>query len=89
MDGSVLRQKRVAIYARYSSDMQKDTSIDDQIHLCKKCIKGDETLVETFTDHGISHSTLSRRTGFNSTSLFLSDLIALHATCKWPWKSTK
>jgi DNA invertase Pin-like site-specific DNA recombinase len=30
---------KIAIYARYSSDAQKATSIDDQIFLCKKLIK--------------------------------------------------
>jgi site-specific DNA recombinase len=28
----------VAIYARYSSDNQRDSSIDDQIRLCKQKI---------------------------------------------------
>jgi site-specific DNA recombinase len=28
---------RAAIYARYSSDLQSDKSIDDQIALCAMC----------------------------------------------------
>src|SRR5690348_5910561 len=30
------RAKRCAIYARYSSDMQRESSIDDQIRKCKE-----------------------------------------------------
>ncbi len=29
---------RAAVYARYSSDMQRDASIEDQIRLCRQRI---------------------------------------------------
>ncbi len=32
---------RVAIYARYSSQLQKPTSIDDQIRLCRQRAEAD------------------------------------------------
>ena len=46
---------RYAIYARYSSDRQAETSIDDQIAVCKKHIEASGgTVVQTFTDYAIS-----------------------------------
>jgi len=50
---------RTVIYARYSSDLQREASIEDQVRLCKARI-GDEgwALVCTYTDHaqsGASH----------------------------------
>ena len=49
---------RAAIYARYSSDSQREASIDDQIRLCREFVgRHDWTLVETFYDAAISGST--------------------------------
>ena len=46
---------RVAIYARYSSDLQSETSIDDQVRLCRERAKRDGmTVAEVFTDYAIS-----------------------------------
>ena len=50
--------QRAAIYARYSSDSQREASIDDQIRLCREFVgRHDWTLVETFHDAAISGST--------------------------------
>jgi len=35
------RHDRVAIYARFSSDLQSDKSVDDQIAFCRDvCVRG-------------------------------------------------
>ncbi len=46
---------RAAIYARYSSELQRDASIEDQVRLCHERI-GQEvwTLTATYTDHAMS-----------------------------------
>ena len=50
--------QRAAIYARYSSDSQREASIDDQIRLCREFVgRHDWTLVETFHDAAISGAT--------------------------------
>lgn len=36
MHDTILSQPRVAIYARYSSNLQKPTSIEDQVRLCEE-----------------------------------------------------
>ena len=55
---------RAAIYARYSSDNQRDASIDDQIRECKKRIaQEDWTLSEVYSDHAVSGASLLR-TGY-------------------------
>ncbi|WP_245231217.1 recombinase family protein [Parasedimentitalea huanghaiensis] len=53
--------KRVAIYARYSSDLQTDKSIEDQIHVCQqRAVAEGWTVVECYTDHAISGESLFR-----------------------------
>lgn len=48
---------RAVIYARYSSDQQSATSIDDQIRSCKAQVdKNGWTLVASYSDHAISGS---------------------------------
>jgi site-specific DNA recombinase len=57
---------RCAIYARYSSDLQRDTSIDDQVRKCRehatrqgwKVISGG-----TYTDEGLSGTSAASRPG--------------------------
>ena len=46
---------RAVIYARYSSDLQRDASIEDQIEVCRRfaAVQG-WTVVETYTDAAIS-----------------------------------
>ena len=52
---------RVAIYARYSSDNQRDASIDDQLRLCREHAEQQGwQLVETYADHAISGASLLR-----------------------------
>ncbi len=48
---------RAAIYARYSGELQRDASIEDQVRLCRERI-GQEgwTLTATYTDHAKSGS---------------------------------
>lgn len=55
-------QKRCAIYARFSTDLQRDESIDDQIRLVSEYIAKQPgwTVVEVFTDYAISGSTEAR-----------------------------
>lgn len=52
---------RVAIYARYSSDHQREASIDDQVRLCRKRITTEgwqET--EVYADHAVSGASVLR-----------------------------
>ena len=52
---------RVVVYARYSSDQQRDASIDDQIRICRVRAEREGWEVgEIFTDHAISGATLLR-----------------------------
>ena len=52
---------RVVIYARYSSDQQRATSIDDQIRLCKERIAREGwTLAQVYRDAAISGATALR-----------------------------
>ena len=52
---------RVSIYARYSSDLQSDASIEDQIRLCSEKAKSENwEVVNCYTDAGISGASLMR-----------------------------
>jgi site-specific DNA recombinase len=52
---------RAVIYARYSSESQKEASIEDQIRICKEMIERQGWgLVEVFSDQAISGSTFFR-----------------------------
>ena len=49
---------RVAIYARYSTELQREASIEDQVRLCKDRIEGEGwSLVMTYSDHAQSGAT--------------------------------
>jgi len=53
--------KRAVIYARYSSDLQSNASIEDQVRLAKRLITDQNMeLTQTYTDHGISGASLLR-----------------------------
>lgn len=55
-------KQRVCIYARYSSDLQSDASIEDQIRLCTEKANAEGwTITDCFTDAGISGASLMRR----------------------------
>jgi site-specific DNA recombinase len=57
---------RVAIYARYSSDNQRDASIADQLRICREfAARQGWVVVQEFTDHAISGATLLR-SGFQA-----------------------
>jgi DNA invertase Pin-like site-specific DNA recombinase len=52
---------KVGIYARYSSDNQRDASIADQLRVCREfAARQGWTVVQEFTDHAISGATLLR-----------------------------
>lgn len=52
---------RVAVYARYSSDSQRDASIEDQVRLCReRAAREGWTVVNVYTDHAISGASLMR-----------------------------
>lgn len=55
---------RTAIYARYSSDLQSETSIDDQVRLCRERAEREGMIVtEVYSDYAISGGNLSNRPG--------------------------
>ncbi|WP_299919452.1 recombinase family protein [uncultured Roseobacter sp.] len=55
---------QVVIYARYSSDMQSEASIEDRVRLCAMRAKSDgHVAVETYADHGISGASTLLRPG--------------------------
>ncbi len=55
---------KVALYARYSSDIQRDTSIADQFRLCRLFADGRGwSIHEEYSDHAITGSTLLLRPG--------------------------
>ena len=55
---------RVAIYARYSSDQQSETSIEDQVRLCREYAEHEGwTIVECYKDKAISGGSLLLRPG--------------------------
>lgn len=52
------RQIKVAVYARYSSDMQSSASIADQVRICRKLAEDHGwEVVEVFKDEGLSGTT--------------------------------
>ena len=60
---------RVAIYARYSSDLQRDTSIDDQFAVAKRYAKEQRWSVlpgHLYTDAGISGASIEKRPGLQA-----------------------
>ena len=53
--------KRVALYARYSSDLQSDHSIEDQVRLCTERAKEEGwSVTEGYSDAGLSGASLMR-----------------------------
>lgn len=52
---------KAAIYARYSSDKQREASIEDQVRLCEeRAAREGWTVAQHYTDHGISGASLMR-----------------------------
>ncbi len=57
-------KKSAAIYARYSSDLQNEASIDDQIRVCTEYAERNGwTVTNCFTDAGISGTSIVQRPG--------------------------
>lgn len=60
---------RVALYARYSSDNQRDASIEDQFRICRDQAKRDNwKVVGTYKDAGISGASMILRPGIQMLS---------------------
>ena len=58
---------RVALYARYSSDNQRDASITDQLRMCRlRAEREGWTVVEEYTDHSISGASMIQRPGIQA-----------------------
>ena len=58
---------RAALYARYSSDLQSTSSIEDQVRLCRDLAdKAGDEIVEVFTDFAISGGSLHNRPGMQA-----------------------
>ncbi len=52
---------RAVIYARYSTDLQSASSIDDQVRLCRERLERDgHELVQVYNDRAVSGATLMR-----------------------------
>ena len=59
--------KRSVIYARYSSDLQSEASIDDQVRLCREAAEREGMSVQQiFADYAISGGSLNNRPGMLS-----------------------
>ncbi|MEO1222408.1 MAG: recombinase family protein, partial [Pseudomonadota bacterium] len=55
---------KAAIYARYSSDLQRDASIEDQIRLCtERAEREGWQIANCYTDHAISGASMIQRPG--------------------------
>ena len=58
---------RVALYARYSSDNQRDASIEDQLRICReKAARENWIVVSTYKDAGISGASMILRPGIQT-----------------------
>ena len=58
---------RVALYARYSSDNQREASIEDQLRICREQAKREKwKIVGTYKDAGISGASMILRPGIQS-----------------------
>ena len=55
---------RTALYARYSSENQRDASIEDQVRVCRERAEKESWAISTvYTDHAISGASMLRRPG--------------------------
>ena len=56
--------KRAVIYARYSSDLQSDASIEDQVRLCEERLLSEgNKVVQVYQDRAISGGSVQNRDG--------------------------
>ena len=52
---------RVALYARYSTDLQRDASIEDQVRLCReRAAREGRDIAGVYTNHAVSGASLMR-----------------------------
>ena len=57
---------KVAIYARYSSENQREASIEDQFRICREFArKQGWTIAGEYSDHAISGATLTGLLGYS------------------------
>ncbi len=55
------KDARVAIYARYSTDLQRDDSIEDQVRLCRELVERyGWSCKEVYADHAMSGASMLR-----------------------------
>jgi len=72
---------RTIVYARYSTDRQSETSIADQIRVCREyAATQDWTVAEQYTDEGISGAAMGNRPGVRGALAVLSRGDALIVT---------
>ena len=82
---------RVAVYARYSSELQRERSIDDQFALCRDfAVRRNWTVTTTYADRAISGASIHGRHEFqrmvedakdgSSSPKTLTDLLAIKLT---------
>lgn len=58
---------RAAIYARFSSDLQRDRSIDDQVTLCRDyAARGGYEIVAIFEDRAVTGASIKLRAGIQA-----------------------
>ena len=63
--------KRVAVYARYSSDQQRDASVEDQLRICREyAVNRGWTVIHEFFDAAKSGASLLTRSGFRDLLTF-------------------
>src|SRR5436190_2171264 len=58
-----LTGQRVAVYARFSSDQQRDSSIDDQVRRCREHVEREGGAIDpalVFADYAVSGASLAR-----------------------------
>jgi site-specific DNA recombinase len=69
---------RAAIYSRFSTDRQSESSIADQVRVCTEwCTKNGSTVVAQFEDQGISGAAIGNRPGLQQTLAARVDVLVV------------
>lgn len=69
---------RAAIYSRFSTDKQSESSIDDQIRVCTDwCARNHAEVVARFEDQGISGAAIGNRPGLQQALLVSVDVLVV------------
>jgi site-specific DNA recombinase len=69
---------RAALYARFSTDRQTESSIEDQYRVCAEwCARNDYSVVARFEDQGISGAAIGNRPGLQALLAGAFDVIAV------------